>query len=142
MISLPLDFLPFAGMVIAAAFRALGTAKYLHEPVSPLHFVQSTLNADRMWNSPFCCMIVLQGENHDQGPGCCLYRGAQVGLQRYARAYIHNTSLLDSSFCAIVFGFTAALAERIPIIGLIFSVSNRIGAAMWAHGMNSIQLLV
>lgn len=34
-----------------------------------------------------------------------------------------------------MFGFTAALAERIPIIGLIFSVSNRIGAAMWAHGM-------
>ena len=32
-ISIPLDFVPFAGMVIAAAFRALGTARYLHEPV-------------------------------------------------------------------------------------------------------------
>ena len=32
------------------------------------------------------------------------------------------------------FGFTAALVERLPIIGLVFSVSNRIGAAMWAHG--------
>lgn len=26
--------------------------------------------------------------------------------------------------------------EAIPFIGLIFSVSNRIGAAMWAHGMS------
>ncbi|KAJ8081135.1 hypothetical protein PM082_017978 [Marasmius tenuissimus] len=32
------------------------------------------------------------------------------------------------------FGFTAALLEGIPIIGLFFTVSNRIGAAMWAHG--------
>lgn len=32
------------------------------------------------------------------------------------------------------FGFAAALAERLPLIGMIFSISNRIGAAMWAHG--------
>lgn len=32
------------------------------------------------------------------------------------------------------FGFAAALVESLPIIGLLFSVSNRIGAAMWAHG--------
>jgi hypothetical protein len=32
------------------------------------------------------------------------------------------------------FGFTAAILEGLPIIGLFFTVSNRIGAAMWAHG--------
>ncbi|KAG9311727.1 hypothetical protein JVU11DRAFT_7967 [Chiua virens] len=32
-----------------------------------------------------------------------------------------------------LFGFAAALLEGIPIIGLMFTVSNRIGAAMWAH---------
>ena len=32
------------------------------------------------------------------------------------------------------FGFAAALVESLPIIGLFFSVSNRIGAAMWAFG--------
>ncbi|KAF9553374.1 hypothetical protein CPC08DRAFT_713792 [Agrocybe pediades] len=32
-----------------------------------------------------------------------------------------------------VFGFTAALLEGIPILGLLFTVSNRVGAAMWAH---------
>ena len=30
---------------------------------------------------------------------------------------------------------TAALLETLPFIGLIFLVSNRVGAAMWAHGM-------
>lgn len=43
--------------------------------------------------------------------------------------------LLNSTVLFIAFGFAAALAERIPIVGLIFSISNRIGAAMWAHGM-------
>jgi len=33
------------------------------------------------------------------------------------------------------FGFTAALLESLPIIGLVFTISNRIGAAMWAHGV-------
>lgn len=32
------------------------------------------------------------------------------------------------------FGFTAALLESVPIFGLVFTISNRIGAAMWAHG--------
>lgn len=35
-----------------------------------------------------------------------------------------------------VFGFAAALLETLPFIGLIFSISNQIGAAMWAHGMS------
>jgi len=34
-----------------------------------------------------------------------------------------------------VFGFTAALLESLPIVGLVFTVSNRVGAAMWAHGL-------
>lgn len=37
------------------------------------------------------------------------------------------------------FGFVAALMERIPLIGLIFSVSNQIGAAMWAHDLEKRQ---
>ena len=34
----------------------------------------------------------------------------------------------------VAFGFTAALLEGLPLVGLIFTISNRIGAAMWAHG--------
>ena len=37
--------------------------------------------------------------------------------------------------CSTAFGFVAALLERIPLLGLVFSVSNRVGAAMWAVGM-------
>ncbi|TKY89058.1 hypothetical protein EX895_001589 [Sporisorium graminicola] len=37
------------------------------------------------------------------------------------------------------FGFVAALMERIPLIGLVFSISNRIGAAMWAHDLEKRQ---
>jgi hypothetical protein len=43
-----------------------------------------------------------------------------------------HISLTDVFFS--VFGFAAALLEEIPIIGLIFTISNRVGAAMWAHG--------
>ncbi|GAA6008454.1 hypothetical protein JCM10207_007117 [Rhodosporidiobolus poonsookiae] len=40
-----------------------------------------------------------------------------------------------------LFGFFASLFERIPFIGLVFSVSNRIGAAMWAHDLEKRQHL-
>jgi len=39
------------------------------------------------------------------------------------------------------FGFSAALIENIPLAGLVFSVSNRIGAAMWAHDLEKRQHL-
>ncbi|TFY73020.1 hypothetical protein EWM64_g10992, partial [Hericium alpestre] len=41
-----------------------------------------------------------------------------------------------------LFGFAAALLESIPLLGLIFSVSNRIGAAMWAHDLEKRQHFV
>lgn len=34
----------------------------------------------------------------------------------------------------VAFGFTAAILEGLPVIGLVFTISNRIGAAMWAVG--------
>ncbi|KAF9523084.1 hypothetical protein CPB83DRAFT_776047 [Crepidotus variabilis] len=37
------------------------------------------------------------------------------------------------------FGFTAAFLESLPIIGLVFTVSNRVGAAMWAHDLEKRQ---
>ncbi|WVQ82753.1 hypothetical protein IAT38_004885 [Cryptococcus sp. DSM 104549] len=39
------------------------------------------------------------------------------------------------------FGFGAALLESMPIIGLFFSISNRIGAAMWAFDLEKRQHL-
>lgn len=40
-----------------------------------------------------------------------------------------------------VFGFAAALLEALPFIGLVFSISNQVGAAMWAHGMATCTVL-
>ena len=34
-----------------------------------------------------------------------------------------------------VFGFIAALLETLPFVGMVFSISNQVGAAMWAHGL-------
>ncbi|OCF37642.1 hypothetical protein I316_00769 [Kwoniella heveanensis BCC8398] len=39
------------------------------------------------------------------------------------------------------FGFAASLIESIPIFGLFFSISNRIGAAMWAFDLEKRQHL-
>lgn len=30
--------------------------------------------------------------------------------------------------------------ERIPLVGIVFSISNRIGAAMWAHDVSFLSL--
>ncbi|KAI0698014.1 hypothetical protein BC835DRAFT_1405525 [Cytidiella melzeri] len=37
------------------------------------------------------------------------------------------------------FGFTAALLEGLPLIGFVFTISNQIGAAMWAHDLEKRQ---
>ncbi|WVQ97608.1 hypothetical protein IAU59_004722 [Kwoniella sp. CBS 9459] len=39
------------------------------------------------------------------------------------------------------FGFAASLIESVPIFGLFFSISNRIGAAMWAFDLEKRQHL-
>ncbi|KAL5494567.1 hypothetical protein ACEPAI_28 [Sanghuangporus weigelae] len=39
----------------------------------------------------------------------------------------------------ISFGFAASLLEGLPIVGLVFSISNRVGAAMWAHDLEKRQ---
>ncbi|GLB43805.1 hypothetical protein LshimejAT787_1403170 [Lyophyllum shimeji] len=41
-----------------------------------------------------------------------------------------------------LFGFAAALLEGLPIIGLVFTISNRVGAAMWAHDLEKRQHFV
>ncbi|CAE6459293.1 unnamed protein product [Rhizoctonia solani] len=38
-----------------------------------------------------------------------------------------------------LFGFTAALLESIPIIGIGFNISNRIASCMWAHDLEKRQ---
>lgn len=36
------------------------------------------------------------------------------------------------------FGLAAALLESLPLVGLAFSISNRVGAAMYAHDLEKV----
>lgn len=58
-------------------------------------------------------------------------------LSRYVSFTLHLRRKISKLPCP-AFGFAAALLESVPILGLFFSVSNRIGAAMWAHGMGAL----
>lgn len=49
---------------------------------------------------------------------------------------VYPDELTEASTTRAVFGFVASLMERIPLVGLVFSISNRIGAAMWAHDVS------
>jgi hypothetical protein len=49
--------------------------------------------------------------------------------------YVLNTSCCHINKNILAFGFAAALLETLPFVGLIFSISNQVGAAMWAYGM-------
>lgn len=40
------------------------------------------------------------------------------------------------------FGLAAALLESVPILGMAFSISNRVGAAMYAHDLEKRQQMV
>ncbi|KAH7886408.1 hypothetical protein F5I97DRAFT_1809127 [Phlebopus sp. FC_14] len=91
---LPLSLYPFVGTFVAAGFKAMGTARYLHKPY---------FKAKNM--TPHQEAVFIEERKWD-------YR---------------------------LFGFAAALLEGLPIIGLAFTVSNRIGAAMWAHDLEKRQ---
>ena len=54
------------------------------------------------------------------------------------RGIIYSFISVGSSLLTrfIAFGFVASLLERLPFVGLLFSITNQVGAAMWAHGMS------
>lgn len=91
---LPLSLYPFVGNFVAAGFKAMSTAEYLHTPY---------FKAKNM--TPHQVAVFIEERKWD-------YRA---------------------------FGFAASLLEGLPIVGLIFSISNRIGAAMWAHDLEKRQ---
>lgn len=49
--------------------------------------------------------------------------------------------MAERSFAYRQFGFAAALAENVPLLGLGLSISNRVGAAMYAHDLEKRQQL-
>ncbi|KAH9973378.1 hypothetical protein BGW80DRAFT_1310487 [Lactifluus volemus] len=91
---IPLHVVPVGGLLVAAAFKALRTAQYLHKP-----YFQSK----KMTKVQIAVFIT---EHH---------------------------------WDYWLFGFTAALLETLPFIGMVFSISNQVGAAMWAHDLEKRQ---
>ncbi|KAG8946346.1 hypothetical protein FRC04_011892 [Tulasnella sp. 424] len=87
-------FVPFAGIPISAATRAISTARYLHSP----YFLAKKM-------TPLEIATYME--------------------ERKTSYYL--------------FGFTAALLEMIPLAGLLFSISNRVGASMWAFDLEKRQ---
>jgi len=94
LILIPLHVVPIGGLFVAAAFKALGTGRYLHKPY-------------------------FQSKN----------------MTKVQTAIFVAEHQWDYRF----FGFAAALLESLPFIGLIFSISNQVGAAMWAHDLEKRQ---
>ncbi|KAJ2930310.1 hypothetical protein H1R20_g6757, partial [Candolleomyces eurysporus] len=75
-----------------------------------------------------------------------------LGTSRYLHRRYFEAKKMDKQQVAVFmeerkwdyrsFGFVAALLEGLPIIGLVFTVSNRIGAAMWAFDLEKKQHFV
>lgn len=49
--------------------------------------------------------------------------------------------MAERQFSLRLFGFACAVTERIPLLGIVFSISNRVGAAMFAHDLEKRQQL-
>lgn len=47
--------------------------------------------------------------------------------------------LTERARLLLTYGFACVLLERIPILGIVFSISNRVGAAMLAHDLEKRQ---
>jgi hypothetical protein len=96
----------------------------LHKPVSP-HFYLLFIHTDWACGKYFATKKMTAHQE-----------AVFVEERKWDYRSMHDISLLA---CLLtlrsVFGFVAALLEGLPIVGLVFTVSNRIGAAMWAHGM-------
>lgn len=86
--------IPIFGVILSAAYGALGFAREMHQPFFEVKHMQDE----------------------------------QITLW-----------ITERRIDYMLFGFFALLLERIPFFGLIFSVSNQIGAAMWAHDLEKRQ---
>ncbi|KIJ54015.1 hypothetical protein M422DRAFT_58281 [Sphaerobolus stellatus SS14] len=93
----PLDLYPFVGTLISSYLKALGTARYLHQPY---------FKAKKMTDK-------------------------EIALFMEERKWDYRS-----------FGLAASFLEGLPIIGLGLTISNRIGAAMWAHDLEKRQHMV
>lgn len=75
----PLNFVPVVGILISSAVKALGTARYLHQP----YYLSKKMTQDQI-----------------------------------------DVFIEERKWDYLAFGFTSALLEALPFVGMLFSVSN------------------
>ncbi|KAG6827571.1 hypothetical protein H0H92_011264 [Tricholoma furcatifolium] len=111
-ILLPFNFYPFVGILISAYFKSLRTAHIHHRLVGTLRTLL-----------PRMCINIARK----------YFESKKMSKQQIA------VFMEERKWDYRQFGLAAALLEGIPIIGLIFTISNRVGAAMWAHDLEKRQ---
>ena len=104
---LPLSLYPVVGLVITSGIEAVATARSLHKP----YFQSKKMTPHEI--------AVSMKE-----------RKPEIFLTVFAK-------ISDLMRAVLAFGFSAALLRSTPLIGIFFTISNRIGACMWAFGTSS-----
>lgn len=128
-ILLPLNFYPIVGIMVSAGIKALSTARYLHKSVRHfLHIPRTYTDPSSQYfeykkMTPLQIATFMDEHKYD-------YHG--MHSRRYKTKSI---AMPNHRLFTVAFGFAAALLESIPLAGLFFTISNRIGACMWAFGM-------
>ena len=81
--------LPVGGLFVAAVFKALDTARYLHKPVC------TPLLTLRMHSDVSC--VVLPSEENVEGTDCSLRCGAPVGLSMWVPELLSGSTDVEVS---------------------------------------------
>ncbi|KAL7006823.1 hypothetical protein EMMF5_003709 [Cystobasidiomycetes sp. EMM_F5] len=91
---MPLNFIPFLGLIVSAGLSSITMARVLHAP----YFIAKKMTPEQ-----------------------------------------EELFIVERLIGYRAFGFASSLLEKLPVVGLVFSISNRIGAAMWAHDLEKQQ---
>ncbi|GJN87655.1 hypothetical protein Rhopal_000610-T1 [Rhodotorula paludigena] len=109
----PLSFVPGLSLCVISAIRALTLGRSLHRPVRRVSSARDEYEL--------------------------IFRIFQYFAAKKMSPFQIELWTTEREVPYRMFGFVASLMERIPLVGLVFSISNRIGAAMWAHDLEKRQ---
>lgn len=123
----PISLYPLIGVFVSGYFKALGTARYLHKPVG----LQVLLSS---W-SALTLRSISRRRKWQNTKWQFSWRNVNGIINVLFKIVFCQYRTDSANVSCQVFGFATALLESLPVLGLIFTISNRVGAAMWAHGL-------